>query len=87
MFLAVQNSSIGDLVTNSLTQSVSNVYFCHTKRLATIETFDQSDENFLMTFFDDNFQIFGQILDFFQIFLKKFRYLENCQFFGKNQIF
>ena len=47
-----QNSSIGDLVTDSLTESVSNVYFCHTKRLATIETFDQSDEE---TIFDDNF--------------------------------
>ena len=27
MFLAVHNSSIGDLVTNSLTQSVSHFYF------------------------------------------------------------
>ena len=30
-FLAVQNSSIGDLVTDSLTQSLSHFYFCHTK--------------------------------------------------------
>ena len=31
VFLAVQTSSIGDLVTHSLTDWVSNVYFCHTK--------------------------------------------------------
>ena len=31
IFLAVQNSSIGDLVTHSLCQSVTHFYFCHTK--------------------------------------------------------
>ena len=53
MFLAVQNSSIGDLVTHSLTHSVTDSLTEGTftfditdrpKRLATVETFDQSDE-------------------------------------------
>ena len=52
-FLAVQNSSIGDLVTHwlshSLTHSLSHwllllPYKEQSLRLATIETFDQSDE-------------------------------------------
>ena len=30
-FLAVQNSSIGDLVTHWLSHSLTHVYFCHTK--------------------------------------------------------
>ena len=51
--LAVQNSSIGDLVTHSLTQSLTQSvthsllllpYKEQSKTLATIETFDQSDE-------------------------------------------
>ena len=40
--------------------------------------------------FDDNFQIFGKILDFWnfsKIFLKNLRFFENCQIFGKFQIF
>ena len=44
-FLAVHNSSIGDLVTNSLTDSLLLLpYKEQSWRLATIETFDQSDE-------------------------------------------
>ena len=48
-FLAVQNSSIGDLVTDSLTHSLTQSllllpYKEQSLRLATIETFDQNDE-------------------------------------------
>ena len=49
MFLAVQNSSIGDLVTDSLTESLSEpLLFFDIKeppqRPVTFETFDHSDE-------------------------------------------
>ena len=47
-FLAVQNSSIGDLVTDSLTHWVRDLLKNTTtgwpKRLVTLETFDQGDE-------------------------------------------
>ena len=42
-FLVVQNSSIGDLVTDSVTQSIT-FDFDITEWLVTFETFDQSDE-------------------------------------------
>ena len=46
--LAVQNSSIGDLVTHSLTHSLTVLllltYSERPQRLVTFETFDQSDE-------------------------------------------
>ena len=42
-FLAVQNSS-GDLVTDSLTQLLTFTSAIQRAILATIETFDQSDE-------------------------------------------
>ena len=48
MFLAVQNSSIGDLVAHSLTQSLTHslrvLLLLTLQRLVTFETFDQSDE-------------------------------------------
>ena len=47
-FLAVQNSSIGDLVTHSLTESLTVLLLLRYKerpqRPVTFETFDQSDE-------------------------------------------
>ena len=47
-FLAVQNSSIGDLVTHWLTDSLTVLYWLRYKerpqRPVTFETFDQSDE-------------------------------------------
>ena len=59
-FLAVQNSSIGDLVTHSLSHSLSHVYFCHTKsnprRLLPLRHLIRVlRRQFLMTIFDDNF--------------------------------
>ena len=45
LFLAVQNSSIGDLVTHSVTESLLLLpYKEKSQRLVTIETFDQSDD-------------------------------------------
>ena len=45
LFLAVQNSSIGDLVTQSVSHSLLLLpYKEQSKTLATIDTFDQSDE-------------------------------------------
>ena len=48
LFLAVQNSSIGDLVTHSLTESLTVLLLLRYKerpqRPVTFETFDQSDE-------------------------------------------
>ena len=44
LFLAVQNSSIGDLVTHSLTDWGYLLLLRYKERLLTFETFDQSDE-------------------------------------------
>ena len=49
-YLVVQNSSIGDLVTDWLTHSLSEPPFENTtpewpQRLVTLETFDQGDED------------------------------------------
>ena len=89
MFLAVHNSSIGDLVTHSLT----DFYFWHYR--VTIETLDQSDEeswpdqrfdNFwqFLTIFDnfDHFRQFWQLLTFLTIF-ERFDNFDNFQQCGR----
>ena len=78
-FLAVHNSSIGDLVTDSLTDSVTNFYFWHYR--VTLETCDLWDiwsegwgnmtwPTFLQCFdnFDNFWTFFDNFLTFFTIF-------------------
>ena len=93
-FLAVHNSSIGDLVcplvgwlgtTNN--QSLHNTTEWP-KRLVTFETFDRTDFWTIFRFLKF-FQIFGKISDFQKNsdFRKNFRFLEDFQIFRTFQIF
>ena len=69
-FLAVHNRSIGDLVTNWLTQSLTFTFDIteRPKRLVTFETFDQSDQETWPDQHFDNFQQFSTIFNNFQQF-------------------
>ena len=87
LFLAVHNSSIGDLVTNSLI----HFYFCQTesnpRHLPPLRQIFGGFSDFWKIFrflknfrFLEDFQIFGRFLDIWQI----FRFLEDFQIFGQS---
>ena len=66
-FLAVHNSSIGDLVTHWLTDSLLLLtYKEQPKRLVTFEKFDQSDEETWPEQHFDNFEFFDNFGKFWQ---------------------